>query len=100
MHEKNRWFRLTLYISKSFHDEDRNLFTYNNGMQKNKHFVVCVKSLLMVTYLTNVELSNNICFNDEIKYFLEYLTHNENDFKEELVRRLFNNILFFLVQEE
>jgi hypothetical protein len=43
---------------KSFHDKDINLFTYNNGMQKDKHFVVRVNSLLIMTYLTNAELSN------------------------------------------
>ena len=61
---------------KSFHDKDIKLFTYNNGMQKDKNFGVCVNSLLMTTYLTNAELSYYIVFIDEINYYLEHLTHN------------------------
>ena len=83
---KNKPFKILSIISritlgdqhvKSFHDKDINLFTYNNGMQKDKHFVVCINSLLMMTYLTNAELSNYIVFIDEINSFLEHLTHNE-----------------------
>jgi len=46
-------------------------------MQKDKHFVVCINSLLMMKYLTNEELSNYIVSNDAINSFLEHLTHNE-----------------------
>ena len=62
---------------KSFSDKGLLLFSYNNGMKKDKHFVICINSLLIMNTLTNEELSNYIVFIDEINSFLEHITHNE-----------------------
>ena len=53
------------------------MLSYNSGMKKDKHFIVCINSLLILSALTNEELSNYIVFIDEINSFLEHITHNE-----------------------
>ena len=62
---------------KSFNDKGLKLFSYNNGMQKNKHFVVCINSLLMMKDMKDEEFNNYIVFIDEINSFIEHTTHNE-----------------------
>ena len=62
---------------KSFNSKNIKMFSYSNGLVKNKHFIVCINSLLMMKDLKDDDFKNYIVFIDEINSFIEHLTHNE-----------------------
>jgi hypothetical protein len=62
---------------KSFNEKGIKMFSYNNGLVKNQHFIICINSLLMLKDLKDDEIKNYIVFIDEINSFIEHITHNE-----------------------
>jgi len=62
---------------KSFNSKNIKMFSYSGGLVKNKHFIVCINSLLMMKDLKDDDFKNYIVFIDEINSFIEHLTHNE-----------------------
>ena len=62
---------------KSFNNKNIKMFSYSHGLVKNKHFIVCINSLLMMKDLKDDDFKNYIVFIDEINSFIEHLTHNE-----------------------
>ena len=62
---------------KSFNDKNIKMFSYQNGLVKNKHFIVCINSLMIMKDLKDDDFKNYIVFIDEINSFIEHITHNE-----------------------
>ncbi len=82
---------------KSFEKEGIKLFDYKtcDKNELNKNLVICINSLLKLSFLSEEQIKDKIIYIDEFECFINILTHNKNLDNN---IRLINNLLMKIIK--